>query len=57
MLIVFVAKKHSRQIMNLGIKTHRDGLLGMVGNKGACQCTFSLYDRSFNFVSGHLRHG
>lgn len=57
MLLVFVAKKHLSQVMDLGIKTHRDGLLGMVGNKGACQCTFALYDRTFNFVSGHLRHG
>jgi len=57
MLLVFVAKRHSKQIMEASIKTHRDGLLGMVGNKGACQCTFTLYNKVFNFVSGHLRHG
>jgi len=57
MLIVFVSKRHSKQIMEANIKTHRDGLLGMVGNKGACQVTFTLYNRMFNFISGHLRHG
>jgi hypothetical protein len=34
MLIVFVAKKHTTKVMEASIKTHRDGLLGMVGNKG-----------------------
>jgi len=29
----------------------------MVGNKGACQFTFTLYNKVFNFISGHLRHG
>ena len=34
MLIVFVDKKHIASIQEADIKTHRDGLLGMVGNKG-----------------------
>jgi hypothetical protein len=29
----------------------------MVGNKGGIQVSFSLYNRSFNFISGHLKHG
>ena len=34
MLIVFVARRHTTKVMEASIKTHRDGLLGMVGNKG-----------------------
>jgi hypothetical protein len=57
MLIVFVAKKHSSKVQEASIKTHRDGLLGMVGNKGGIQVTFSLYNKIFTFISGHLKHG
>jgi len=57
MLIVFVARRHTTKVMEASIKTHRDGLLGMVGNKGGIQVTFSLYNRVFTFISGHLKHG
>ena len=57
MLIVFVKREHAASIQEPSIKTHRDGLLGMVGNKGGIQVSFSVYNHVFNFVGGHLRHG
>ena len=57
MMIVFVKREHAAYILEPSIRTHRDGLLGMVGNKGGIQVNFTIHNHVFNFVGGHLKHG
>ena len=57
MLVVFVKEKHQDNVGEGQMKSHRDGFLGIVGNKGGIQVSFSLYNKKFNFISGHLVHG
>ena len=57
MLLVFAKKKHAANIRDPEIRTYRNGLFGMVGNKGGIQFNFNFCNHNFNFVTCHLRHG
>jgi hypothetical protein len=57
MLLVFAKQEHVNNIREPEIRTYRNGLFGMVGNKGGIQFNFIFKNHNFNFVTCHLRHG
>jgi len=57
MLLAFVRLEHASSVRDPEIRTYRNGLFGMIGNKGGIQLNFTFRNYNFNFVTCHLRHG
>lgn len=53
-LLVFVADRHLPHVSNVDGQTTGVGVLGMMGNKGACATRLQLYDSTLCFVCSHL---
>ena len=54
MICVFVLKKHRPNVAGVQTCSVATGVMGVVGNKGACAVRFELFDTSFCFVCAHL---
>lgn len=57
MMVVFVKSEHAANIRDPEIRSYRNGLFGMVGNKGGIQFNCVFKNHLFNFMTCHLRHG
>ncbi|THH26808.1 hypothetical protein EUX98_g7380 [Antrodiella citrinella] len=56
-LLVFVKKELTAVIRNVEAASHKTGLRGMSGNKGAVGIRLDYYDTSFCFITAHLAAG
>ncbi|TCD69866.1 inositol polyphosphate 5-phosphatase [Steccherinum ochraceum] len=56
-LLVFVKKELTAVIRNVEAASHKTGLRGMSGNKGAVGIRLDYYDTSFCFLTAHLAAG
>ncbi|KAK7695728.1 hypothetical protein QCA50_000364 [Cerrena zonata] len=56
-LMVFVCKELTSVIRNVEAASHKTGLRGMAGNKGAVGIRLEYHDTSFCFVTAHLAAG
>ncbi|KAJ3478633.1 hypothetical protein NLI96_g9624 [Meripilus lineatus] len=56
-LLVFVKKELTSVMRNVEAATHKTGLRGMSGNKGAVGIRLDYHDSSFCFVTAHLAAG
>ena len=54
MLCVFVLDKHHPRVKEVQACTAATGVMGVVGNKGACSLRLEMYDTSFCFTVSHL---
>ena len=57
LLLFFVKKEISENIINIKINTIKAGLFGALGNKGSCNIKFEYSRKSFAFSVGHLSDG
>jgi hypothetical protein len=53
-LLVFVKAEHATYVQDVQGVTVGVGLMGMMGNKGACVVRMQLYDSTLCFVSAHM---
>jgi hypothetical protein len=53
--VIYVKKELRREIQRINIQAIAKGTF--VGNKGCVTINFSLRDRTFHFIGGHLKHG
>ncbi|CAL1701192.1 unnamed protein product [Somion occarium] len=56
-LLVFVRKELTAVIRNVEAASHKTGLRGMAGNKGAVGIRLDYHDTNFCFVTAHLAAG
>ncbi|EMD40920.1 hypothetical protein CERSUDRAFT_111503 [Gelatoporia subvermispora B] len=56
-LLVFVKTELTAVIRNVEATTHKTGLRGMSGNKGAVGIRLDYYDTDFCFITAHLAAG
>ncbi len=53
-LLIYVARRHVPYVRGVLSKTAGVGLMGMMGNKGACAVRMKYYDSTLCFISSHL---